>query len=214
MGRPKAADKATTKKNEVSAIQEEKTTPATEARILYQGTSEKLTSRGHGKLSYELGISASGENVIRIAGNESSGGFSYEWVDLLKIQSILQLNVDSGKSLSATALDTLFVRRSANNSGYLAAILATEGVLRILPGKPVLLGHGDWEPLLNKINTLKESGVTLTDHIATAAQARAAKRAELAANLKAVKAKAPTEEAGEETNDPPDNITNSHPEPE
>ena len=42
-------------------------------------------------------------------------------------------------------MESLFVRRSANNHGYLAAILKAEIVLEVLPGKPVMLDfYADW----------------------------------------------------------------------
>lgn len=189
---------------EFSVIQGEKVTPATVIRIIYQGASPKLTSRGHGDLSYELGVDdTTSKTYLRISGNASSGAFSREWLELIRIQSLLVQDTEQGKSLSAVAMSTLFTRKSANNCGYLAAILSTEGVLKILPGKPVMLGLGEWAPLLQKIQELKNSGVSLTDHIAIANQQKVERKSQLAATMKAAhqveahqSAKTDTEGAG------------------
>ncbi|MBV5349764.1 hypothetical protein JZU71_00950, partial [bacterium] len=68
--------------------------------------------------------------------------------------------------------------------GYTAAILTSEGVLATLPGKPVMLSLGAWEPLMQKIISLKEEGISLTDHIAITAKERAEKKAQLMSNLR------------------------------
>ena len=147
---------------------------------------------------------------IRIAGNESSGAYSHEWIELITVQSILAINAEGDKSLSAICMDTLFTRRSANNCGYLAAILVTEGVLKILPGKPIMLGQGSWEQLWKKIKKLEETKVSLTDHIAIAAKQRADKKAQAAANLQAAKGKKqpPPPEVADEKAEVDDNEEN------
>ena len=185
-----AREKSTMKKaqkeqgdgKELSVIRK-KGEATTGIRILFQRASAKMTARGRGDLFYELGVDDGTKAAyIRISGNASSGAFSHEWIELIKIQSLLVLSGEQGKSFSAVAMDSLFTRRSANNCGYLAAILATEKVLSILPGKPVMLGQGDWEPLWNKIKKLEGSEVSLTDHIAIAARQRAEHKAQAAAS--------------------------------
>ncbi len=58
--------------------------------ILFRGTCPKLTARGKGDLSYELGIDEdTGESYVRISGNDSSGAYSNEWLDLGKIRTLL-----------------------------------------------------------------------------------------------------------------------------
>lgn len=61
-----------------------------------------------------------------------------------------------------------------------------------LPEKPVMLSLGDWEPLFQKINSLKEEGVSLTDHIAITAQKKAEQKAERMANLRSTNSNKPT----------------------
>lgn len=185
MARTKSSAKAATETPKSG--QEVSMTPAkqplvTGVRIIFQGKSPKLTSRGRGDLLYELGVDDTHAAFIRISGNESSGASSHEWIELIKIQTLLTSHAEREKSFAAVVLDVLFTRRSANNSGYLAAILVTEKVLTILPGKPVMLGSGSWEHIWLKIKQLEESEISLPDHIAIAAQKRAEKKAKLASN--------------------------------
>ena len=162
-------------------------------RILYQGTCPKLTTRGRGDLSYELGIDeVTGDSHVRISANASSGGFSHEWLALGKIRTLLDLKTEQQKPFSAVTMESMFVRRSANNYGYLAAVMKKEGVLTLLPGKPVMLSLGSWEPILQKINLLKDKGVSLTDHIAMAVKEKAEMRAKLLLNPRSSNSTKPT----------------------
>lgn len=171
-------------------------TPAMNVRILYQGTCPKLTTRGRGDLSYELGIDeAIGDAYVRISANVSSGAFSNEWLGISQIRTLLDIKTEQQKAFSAVVLEGLFVRRSANNHGYLAAILKAESALSVLPGKPVMLSLGSWEPLLNKVKSLKEQGVRLTDHIAIIAKGKAEKKAQLMSTLRSTKPTNPTQES-------------------
>jgi len=175
--------------------------PIAGVRILYQGNCSKLTTRGRGDLSYELGIhDGTGESYVRIAANASSGAFSNEWLALGQIRTLLDLKTEQQKAFSAVAMEGLFVRRSANNYGYMAAVLISEGVLATLPGKPVMLRLGEWDPLFHKINLLKEKGVSLTDHIAITAQKKAEQKAERMAILRSTNSTKPTKYIGKPKN--------------
>ena len=52
---------------------------------------------------------------------------------------------------------------------------------------PSMLQMGEWTGLLEKIESLKTEGVSLTDHIAVAAKERAEKRAENLSKRKSAK---------------------------
>lgn len=178
--------------------------PKKTVRILYLGTCPKLTTRGRGDLSYELGIDeTTGDSYVRISANVSSGAFSNEWLDIGRIQTLLDLKTDQQKTFSAVAMESLFLRRSANNYGYLAAVLKAEGVITVLPGKPVMLSIGEWNTIHQKIQTLKDKGVSLTDHIAIAANLKAEKRAQLVANMRTSKT-AKAENKPKESSEPED----------
>jgi hypothetical protein len=154
-----------------------------------------------GDLSYEIGIDEdTGEPYVRISANDSSGAFSNEWFNLGKIRTQLD---GQEKTFSATVMESQYSGRSSNNYGYLDAILIAEKALVVLPGKPVMLSNGNWEPVLLKIKTLHDKNVSLTDHIAIAAKQKAEKRAELVAKMRPAKtAKANTK--NEPADQPPD----------
>jgi len=172
------------------------TSPLAGVRILHQGTSKKLTNRGRGDLSYELGIDeTTSEAYVRISANASSGVFSREWLALSAIRALLARRTEPKKPFPAITMESLFTRRSANNHGYLAAVLITEAVLVALPGKPVMLNLGSWESVEKKINALKDQGVSLTDHIAIATQKKAEQKAQQIDKLQKTKLKQPVEPA-------------------
>jgi len=174
----------------IKATPQERATkePNQNIRILYAGTCPKLTARGKGDLSYELGVDEPGEFHVRISGNVSTGAFSNEWIALARIKSLLEHTAEQKKPFPSIVLESLFDGRSTNNYGYLAAILITKKVLVVLPVKPVLLSIGTWDTINQKIESLKEQGVSLTDHIAIANIQKAKKRAQLVENMRKPKA--------------------------
>ena len=154
---------------------EEDDDSGTAIRILYHGSCPKLTMRGVGELEYEIGVNEiTDETYLRIAGNASSGAFSTEWIALSGIRALLE-NVKE-QSFRAVLLRDLYFKRSSNNHGYLGAILKTEGVFISLPKQPTLIQIGGWDSLLEKIDSLKGKEISLTDHIAIAANKRAERK--------------------------------------
>lgn len=106
--------------------------------------------------------------MLRIAGNETGGTFSAEWVSLDETKDIIEANSKDQQYFRSSVLMTLFVRKSNNNHGYLAAILISEGVLKHFPEQPAQLLPGSWETITEKIDNLKSQDISLTDHIAIA----------------------------------------------
>lgn len=136
-------------------------------RILYRNNCQKLTTRGVGELQYEIGfIDTLDEAYLRITGNESSGAFSTKWIALSDIQTTID-KVEE-ETFRSVILRDLYFRKSANNHGYLGSVLKAEKVVAALPNQPTVLRLESWEPLLKKIETLKEQGVSLPDTLAKA----------------------------------------------
>jgi hypothetical protein len=162
------------KESESKQVEEQNDTAPT-IRILYQGDCLKLSARGVGELEYELGCDdTTDESYIRISGNASSGAFSTKWVNLNDIQAILEkIKEDSFK---ATVLQPLYAGNSSSNIGYIAAILRQEGVLASREKQPTSLQIGSWDTLNGKIDKLKKDEVSLTDHIAQAAEEKSKKK--------------------------------------
>jgi hypothetical protein len=96
--------------------------------VLKTAQAEKLSPRGDGQLTYQVGR-VDETVVLRISGNESSGRFSKEWVTADAIRkSLAQLPKNAETFKGALALRTAWKGQSSCNSGFGAAILKAEGV--------------------------------------------------------------------------------------
>ena len=91
-------------------------------KVTKSGECQKLSS---GTLTYELGTE-DGEQYIRVAANPGGGRFSNEWVPVKKIEELL---AKAGSEFSSTIFREVFVSKSTNNAGFLAAILKAENVI-------------------------------------------------------------------------------------
>ena len=96
--------------------------------ILKTATAAKLSPRGGGELTYQIGR-MDNTVLLRISGNDSSGRFSKEWVPAQAIRrSITQLPRGANSFKGAVALRTAWKGQSSCNSGFGAAIMRAEGV--------------------------------------------------------------------------------------
>jgi len=121
---PADADASTTT-NE-SAASPEQTEPM--VTVLKTGTAAKLSPRGGGQLTYQVGR-VDDTVVLRISANDSSGRFSAEWVAVDAIrQSLAKLPANASSFKGAVALRSAWKGQSSCNSGFGAAILRAESV--------------------------------------------------------------------------------------
>ena len=148
-------------------------------RIVYQGECSKLTARGKGTLSYELSIDdVSKEQFIRIAGNSQGGTYSFEWISLQSLEPLLE---KPDPNFTAVLFKKVFVGRSANNHGYLAAILREENVIAHDPQQASQLTYLSFKEIKAKIRSLQSKNIDLPDHIAASLKSREEKKAKAAA---------------------------------
>lgn len=158
-------------------------------RILFRGDCPKLTPRGVGKLEYEIGVNdQTDEPFLRIASNESSGVFSTHWIGINEIRTILD-GMQDHQTFNAIILRNLYMQKSANNHGFLTAILKAEGVVVNLPKQLTVMRLDSWEPLMEKITSLKGKDISLPDHVGMAAKKRAEAKAKRRAERQAVSKK-------------------------
>ena len=123
-------------------------------RVLYSAECGKLTTRGKGNLLYEIGFrDESDESFIRIVSSGSTGAFSKGWVAITDIKKIVD-KVDGG-GCRALILQDLHKGKSANNHGFLGAVLRHLGVFTTEPGQPTILYFESWDPLMGQIESLK-----------------------------------------------------------
>ncbi len=151
-------------------------------RIVYQGECSKLTARGKGTLSYELGVDdVSKEQFIRIAGNSQGGTYSFEWINLQSLEILLENPDPKDPAITAVLFRKVFVGRSANNHGYLAAILREENVIAHDPKQASQLTYLSFKEIKAKIRSLQSKNIDLPDHIAASLKSREEKKAKAAA---------------------------------
>ena len=95
--------------------------------VIKSAKAPKMSSRANGLLHYEVGKNDEGRYALRITANDTGGLFSKHWLSLDDILALLDILKDA--PFKSVALKALFVRGSANNHGFLAAILRAEKLL-------------------------------------------------------------------------------------
>lgn len=119
--------------------------PHQPALILKRGTAAKTGPRSTGGLQYQILTNESrSELFIMITGNDGGGYFSTERVSFTAVGDCLK-SIKTDSPFPAKTFKAAFKGKSANNSGFMAAILRTEGLLSAAPESPSQhLRTGDW----------------------------------------------------------------------
>lgn len=109
------------------------------------GQAIKTGSRSQGHLHYRiLTDTAQQQLFITLIGNDGDGCYSKEIVPFDKIEQCLH-GIDTSKPIASKRFQPAFIGRSANNAGFLAAILRAE--LLLAPAPDALHQHAvqpDW----------------------------------------------------------------------
>ena len=120
--------------------------------VIKSAKAPKISARASGLLHYEVGKNDEGRYALRITANDTGGLFSKHWLSLDDILALLDILKDA--PFKSVALKALFVRGSANNHGFLAAILRAEKLLVAAePNSPfhrVGLSLSDWSTQLDE----------------------------------------------------------------
>ncbi len=120
--------------------------------VIKSAKAPKISARASGLLHYEVGKNDEGRYALRITANDTGGLFSMHWLSLDDILALLDIIKDA--PFKSVALRALFVRGSANNHGFLAAILRAEKLLVAAePNSPfhrVGLSLSDWSTQLDE----------------------------------------------------------------
>ena len=93
-----------------------------------------LTSNGKSTLGYQGGTDQSGERCLKLTSNSGGGFFSSEWIAYSAIEKALKA-WPADQPITSMALRSLSRGKSANNAGFLCAVLVAEGLLEPVPGK-------------------------------------------------------------------------------
>jgi hypothetical protein len=120
--------------------------------VIKSAKAPKISARASGLLHYDVGKNDEGRYALRITANDTGGLFSKHWLSLDDILALLDILKDA--PFKSVALRALFVRGSANNHGFLAAILRAEKLLVAAePNTPfhrVGLSLSDWSAQLEE----------------------------------------------------------------
>ena len=120
--------------------------------VIKSAKAPKISARASGLLHYDVGKNDEGRYALRITANDTGGLFSKHWLSLDDILALLDILKDA--PFKSVALKALFVRGSANNHGFLAAILRAEKLLVAAePNSPfhrVGLSLSDWSAQLDE----------------------------------------------------------------
>jgi hypothetical protein len=125
----------------------------------------KVGKYATGKIGYQLLCDDLRQNTwFRIVSNDSSGWFSRE---LIHADNIFECIKHLGRAdiIPSKSLASAFKSRSANNAGFLAAALRSEGLVAPAPDSASrhILGE-DWEVWKCKIMEMKGTPLTENDH--------------------------------------------------
>lgn len=141
------------------------TSPGTEVALipfwlLNAGTAKKLGQHSAGILSYHvLADNDRHSLLIAVTRNEGGGYFSRERIPFRTIITCLE-KYKSGVPFVSKVLKDVFVSKSANNAGFLCAVLHALGLLSAAPvAKTQHVVIGDW-PLWEK-TMLAETGTRI-----------------------------------------------------
>jgi hypothetical protein len=99
--------------------------------VLKTTSSPKLNPQTQSKLEYQIG-KQDDTNLffIRISENESGGHYSNEWISFENIEQCFGPKFDRKQAFSSSILRSAFQHGgSANNAGFLAAVLRNEMLL-------------------------------------------------------------------------------------
>lgn len=124
--------------------------------LIESGQAEKISPKAAGMLTWQLAKSeADNELYLRLIANGSGGLFSKDWVPITKIESVLENQPATG--FTSGVFKSLFKGASANNAGFLAAVLRSPDICLLEAHPEKLFTHvlyPDWRERLNKLNTI------------------------------------------------------------
>ena len=97
------------------------------------GKAVKTGSRSQGYIHYRILSDPAQQHLyMTIVGNDGGGCYSKEIVPFDKVEQCLQ-GIEAGKPIASKLFQPAFIGRSANNAGFLAAILRAEQLLAPAP---------------------------------------------------------------------------------
>jgi len=106
-------------------------------QVLKAGIAKKAGMRAEGEIGYQLLIN-DGALYVRLVSNNRGGYFSRECIPFSRIADCLAATSSTDRAIPSKAFRTAFVGKSANNAGFLAAVLREEGLIAAAPENVLL----------------------------------------------------------------------------
>lgn len=134
---------------------DEKTLPEESYKLLIElGQAEKISPKASGMLTWQLAMSETdNELYLRLLAHGSGGLFSKDWISLSKIESVLEVQPITG--FTSGVFRPLFKGASANNAGFLAAVLRSPDICLLEAHPEKLFTHvlyADWRVRLKTLS--------------------------------------------------------------
>jgi len=150
----KASIKKATKKKSASKTTRKNTAKKQEPNIQISQMLKTKTVSGRATLTYNLGTASDGSIYMRISNSSGNGFYSKEWLAVEDIKALLD-NIKDGNPITSFYLAPVFVGKSSNNAGYLAALLLAEAVLAPFEDKKRHYVYRGFDKLLAKVSKRK-----------------------------------------------------------
>lgn len=124
--------------------------------LIESGHAEKISPKASGILTWQLAMSETdNELYLRLMANGSGGLFSKDWISLSKIESVLEVQPTTG--FTSGVFRPLFKGASANNAGFLAAVLRSPDICLLEAHPEKLFTHvlyTDWRVRLKTLSKI------------------------------------------------------------
>ncbi|ODS12404.1 hypothetical protein [Vibrio scophthalmi] len=109
-------------------------------QVLLDAKAPKISPKTTGQINYQIGISDSDQTLaIRMVSNDGGGLHTKEWISLIVLTDLL--DGQEGNTFKSTILKSVMKGASANNAGFLAAVLRSEKLRLIVPSDKSLYLH-------------------------------------------------------------------------
>ncbi len=161
-----------------------KSNPEADIRVIKEATC--LTTSGKSTLGYQIGDDPEGDIHFQVTTNDGGGFFSIEWVTLSAIQEAIETWPDD-QPITSMAFRKIFRGKSANNAGFLVAVLLAERSLEPIGERKRVHHICDPAPFLAQIEALQGS----TRRKSPARKAKASPKAKAPAKRPSSRKKSP-----------------------
>jgi len=124
-----------------------------EIRILKTGKCPSLS--GKSELTYQIRFTPDSDIEVRIHANSSAGYFSNEWVSLKRV--LAKMAKAPVGEITFFSLEGIYKGKSANNPGFLLAVLKKEGLVQDSSTKRRCYESVDPSKFFEKVKALLEA---------------------------------------------------------